>query len=301
MKFTHAVVVKIPRTVKFEDKKTASKIDFELARKQQEDLNDTLREAHIELVEIFPEENCAVNSLFVDDSVVFINGTALITRPKKGAATLAHLLPIVRELAWNVVETPQQEHGKTVVLEGSDVLFTGKEIFVGIRKNGTNTEGALVLARVFPEFSVVGIPISSHNIPLKQSVSVAATDVLVVSKGKDSQAVLKIWVFGMEIQLEREKKLESGGVMTGWSIDRVEVWTDATFRYKVLTVESDEAINCINVNDHLIFRHDLNEMKFRVLQQPTELWGVTVPEMLKIGAPMSRFCLLLNKIKPGKV
>ncbi|KAI1723415.1 N(G),N(G)-dimethylarginine dimethylaminohydrolase 1 [Ditylenchus destructor] len=271
MKFTHAVVVKIPRTVKFEDKKTASKIDFELARKQQEDLNDTLREAHVELVEIFPEENCAVHSLFVDDSVVFINGTALITRPKKGAATLAHLLPIVRELAWNVVETPQQEHGKTVVLEGSDVLFTGKEIFVGIRKNGTNTEGALVLARVFPEFSVVGIPISSHNIPLKQSVSVAATDVLVVSKGKDSQAILK--------RIER----------------------DATFRYKVLTVESDEATNCINVNDHLIFRHDLNEMKFRVLQQPTELWGVTIPEMLKIGAPMSRFCLLLNKIKPGKV
>lgn len=42
---------------------------------------------------------------------------------------------------------------------------------------------------------MVGIPISSHNIPLKQSVSVAATDVLVVSKGKDSQAILKVTKF----------------------------------------------------------------------------------------------------------
>jgi hypothetical protein len=47
-------------------------------------------------------------------------------------------------LAWQVVEAPAQVHGKPVVLEGSDVLFTGREIFVGIRKNGTNTEGALV-------------------------------------------------------------------------------------------------------------------------------------------------------------
>lgn len=42
------------------------------------------------------------------------------------------------------MDTPTHLHGKQVYLEGSDVLFTGKEIFVGIRKNGTNTEGALV-------------------------------------------------------------------------------------------------------------------------------------------------------------
>jgi hypothetical protein len=42
------------------------------------------------------------------------------------------------------LESPEQENGKNVVLEGSDVLYTGKEIFVGLRKNGTNTEGGLV-------------------------------------------------------------------------------------------------------------------------------------------------------------
>uniref|UniRef100_A0A1I7W8J3 Recep_L_domain domain-containing protein n=1 Tax=Heterorhabditis bacteriophora TaxID=37862 RepID=A0A1I7W8J3_HETBA len=54
------------------------------------------------------------------------------------------LVKILSDLSWNVVECPQNKNGRTVVLQGSDVLFTGKEIFVGIRKNGTNLEGAML-------------------------------------------------------------------------------------------------------------------------------------------------------------
>jgi hypothetical protein len=59
---------------------------------------------------------------------------------------------LLRGLTWDVQMTPKQEHGKPVVLEGSDVLFTGREIFVGIRKNGTNTEGALVRCHPLPVY-----------------------------------------------------------------------------------------------------------------------------------------------------
>ena len=44
MRYTHAVVIRIPQTVKFESKKQDKKTDLAAARKQQEDLNDTLRE-----------------------------------------------------------------------------------------------------------------------------------------------------------------------------------------------------------------------------------------------------------------
>lgn len=44
MKFSHAICARIPNIAKFEDKKAGAKIDLALARKQQEDLNDTLRE-----------------------------------------------------------------------------------------------------------------------------------------------------------------------------------------------------------------------------------------------------------------
>jgi hypothetical protein len=39
--------------------------------------------AGIEVVELPAEKNCTVHSLSVDDFAVVINGTALITRPKK--------------------------------------------------------------------------------------------------------------------------------------------------------------------------------------------------------------------------
>jgi hypothetical protein len=44
MKFTHAIISRIPSALKFPDKKQASKTDLALARKEQEDFNDTLRE-----------------------------------------------------------------------------------------------------------------------------------------------------------------------------------------------------------------------------------------------------------------
>lgn len=44
-------------------------------------------------------------------------------------------------------------------LEGGDVLFTGKEFFVGISEY-TNMAGALAVARAFPEFPCVPIKVS---------------------------------------------------------------------------------------------------------------------------------------------
>lgn len=58
---------------------------------------------------------------------------------------LRRLLP---SCCHSVQECPETVDGKAVILEGGDVFFTGKEIFVGIRKHGTNFEGAKVSHRV---------------------------------------------------------------------------------------------------------------------------------------------------------
>lgn len=34
---------------------------------------------------------------------------------------------------------------------------------------------------------------------------------------------------------------------------------EATFRYKTLTVDHDEAVDCLNVNDYVIYRQDISE------------------------------------------
>ncbi|KAF7634513.1 hypothetical protein Mgra_00006084 [Meloidogyne graminicola] len=270
MKYTHAIMIRFPTSIKFDDKKLKNKIDLGLAAKQHQDLSDTLRESGVEVIELPPEEDCPVQNLFADDIAIVINGTALLTKPKiqnkkhSTSSRVNEFITHLNVLAWQVVDSPTQLHGKQVVLEGSDVLFTGKEIFVGIRKNGTNTEGALVVAKTFADFSV--IPINIGSLPLKAHVSVATNEVLVIGKDKESQNILQ--------KIER----------------------DSTFRYKILTIDNEDAITCLNVNNRLLFRHDLNEMKFGVLQPPVELWGVTMEELVKLGVPFSRYCLLINKL-----
>uniref|UniRef100_A0AC34F7L9 Dimethylargininase n=1 Tax=Panagrolaimus sp. ES5 TaxID=591445 RepID=A0AC34F7L9_9BILA len=199
--------------------------------------------AGVDIIELAPDENSPEPfSLFPDDVAIVINGTALLTRPKKlSACRLQEIKGILKDLTWQIVEAPEQEHGKPVILEGSDVLFTGKEIFVGIRKNGTNIEGA-----------------------------VAADGVLTTTSEKESVSI--------RTKMERE----------------------AAHRYKVLTLEKEEAVNCISVNNHLIFRTDVGELKFGLLERPTELWGITATELSKIGYPISKFCLLVKKIKSAK-
>ncbi|KHN74693.1 N(G),N(G)-dimethylarginine dimethylaminohydrolase 1 [Toxocara canis] len=267
MRYTHAVVVRIPNSVKLDEKK--GNVDFALAHKQLDDLSETLREAGVDVIELSPQENCSQQSLYVDDAAIVINGTALITRPKKAGARIQEISSVLEELSWQVVEAPANEHGKPVVLEGSDVLFTGKEIFVGTRKNGTNMEGALVVGRTFSDLAVIPITLPGVD-PLKHYVSLVSTEVLAVGSSKEAKIVLQ--------RIERE----------------------ATFRYKTLTVEYDEAVSCFNVNDHIVYRQDTPDTKFQVLQEPLQVWGVTVSELVKLGSPVTRFCLLVKKMKALK-
>lgn len=44
MKFSHVICASIPNSIKFDDKKERGKVNLEIARKQQEVLNETLRE-----------------------------------------------------------------------------------------------------------------------------------------------------------------------------------------------------------------------------------------------------------------
>lgn len=266
MRFTHAIVVRIPEYVKLEKK---TKVDLALARRQLQELSGALREAGVDIIELSPEEDCVQQSLFTGDAAICINGTALITRPSKRGSRIPEISSLLGQLAWQVVETPASEHGKDVVLEGSDVLYTGKEIFVGIRKNGTNLEGALAVGRAFSDLAVIPISVPGNH-PLRYYVSLVSAGVLAVGSSKEAKQVVQ--------RMERE----------------------ATFRYKTLTVEHDEAVNCLNVNDSVIYRQDTPDTTFQILHEPVHLVGVTACELVKIGSPVSRFFLLTAKIRTMK-
>ncbi|VDP14305.1 unnamed protein product [Onchocerca flexuosa] len=267
MRYTHAIIVRVPNSLKMEKK---TKIDLSLAEKQLEELCETLREAGVDIIELSPEEHCLQHNLFTGDAAICINGTALITRPKKNGSRLHEISNLLNQLAWQVIETPQaSEHNKEVVLEGSDVLYTGKEVFVGIRKNGTNMEGALVVARTFSDLAVIPITLPGNQ-PLRHYVSLISTDVLTVGSSKEAKQVIQ--------RMERQ----------------------ATFRYKTLTVKNDDAVNCLNVNDYVIYRQDTPDAKFQILHEPIQMVGITADELAKIGSPISRLVLLTTKMKTLK-
>lgn len=62
---------------------------------------------------------------------------------------------LIKELDLPIVEISN----KNAKLDGGDVLFTGKEFFVGLSQY-TNEEGARAVAAAFPEYPCVPIKVS---------------------------------------------------------------------------------------------------------------------------------------------
>jgi len=123
-----------------------------------------------------------------------------------------------KELGLPVVEIADEQ----ATVDGGDVLFTGREFFVGLSTR-TNVGGARAVAAAFPEFPCTPIKISGA-LHLKSLLTMAGPDVILVSRTKDAEETLK--------RVERE----------------------ATFQYQVLRVEDRDAANCLYVNGTLIHR-----------------------------------------------
>jgi hypothetical protein len=105
-----------------------------------------------ELIEL-PADDKHPDCVFVEDTAVVIGRTALITRPghdsRVGETTaVADALAKVPGLAVVRMSAPAR-------LDGGDVLWTGREIFVGLSTR-TNRAGVAALAAAFP-----GVPVTS--------------------------------------------------------------------------------------------------------------------------------------------
>ena len=157
-RYTHALISRVPST--FQSIKTidGTSIDLERAREQQETLVRALRGLDIDVLELPPDEE-SPNSVFINDCAVILQGLALICNPGGGVRdkdVVTARAVLRKEVGLNTLELDSD----TALLNGSDVLFTGREFFVGIGKE-TNTEGAQVLANTWPEYPCTPIKVNS--------------------------------------------------------------------------------------------------------------------------------------------
>ncbi|KAG7261879.1 hypothetical protein CRUP_006295 [Coryphaenoides rupestris] len=231
-RFTHAIVRGVPESfgrgseerpeeAAAEDETTstaAPAVNLAKAQRQFGVLTGALRQkVGLQLIEI-PPEPALPESWRLEDVAVVHGDTALITRPlrQQRRAEAEAVRRVMSELGLVVVEMGSETGGSGgATLEGSDVLFTGREFFVGISSH-TNHQGAEVLADTFRDFAVSTVPVCGGT-RLKNICSMGGPDTIVISNSDGAKKTLRM----------------------------MEQLTD--HHYEVLTVPEEAAANCIYV------------------------------------------------------
>lgn len=276
--FTHAVVRSIPETFgkKAGDSQENGEVSVDLAKAQRQFgcLTGALRQkVGLQLIEIPPDPELP-ESWKIEDVAVIQGDTALITRPFKEQrqSEVEAVRRVMSELNLTVVEM-DGEQGDSVgaTLEGSDILFTGREFFVGISSH-TNRRGAEVLADTFRDFAVSTVPVCD-GARLKNICSMGGPNTIIFSNSDGAKKTLRM----------------------------MEQLTD--HHYDVLTVPEELAANCIYIKgpskrDFLLHRPadecPDSVSAFQKLQDYT-LLPTACSEASKLGASLSSLCLLVNR------
>lgn len=242
-----------------------SPIDYERANEELNNYIATLRMLNIDVIELCPDDNLSYESIFVGDTAVVINGIVLLCRPRNRLNELKEIKQIFKsDLNLPLIEI----NDETAYLNGGDVLWTGHEIFVGL-SNETNEAGAKAVAAALPEYPVTPVKVPpGANLRLKSFVTMAGPDILCVNRSPEAQSILK--------RMERE----------------------ASFSYKLITVDDEQASNVLYINGTLIHRNDLPD-SVAILQERVDYSRVPVKisELTKNNPyhGLDSFCLLVRK------
>ncbi|XP_028855865.1 N(G),N(G)-dimethylarginine dimethylaminohydrolase 1 isoform X1 [Denticeps clupeoides] len=213
--FTHAVVRGIPQSFAKEAQRTnVTDVDLQKARQEHEQYVNVLKhKLGLEVLDLAADESLP-DCVFVEDAAVVCGDAALITRPgaesrRKETEAMKRAL---MEMNLNIIEMTDE----SATLDGGDVLFTGREFFVGLSKR-TNQRGAEILADAFKDYTVSTVPVL-EGLHLKSFCSMAGPGLIAIGSSESAQRALKI----------------------------MQQMSD--HRYDKLTLPDDIAANCIYMN-----------------------------------------------------
>ncbi|XP_054645330.1 N(G),N(G)-dimethylarginine dimethylaminohydrolase 1 isoform X1 [Dunckerocampus dactyliophorus] len=214
-RYTHAIVRGTPESLaKGALRSSQAEVDVTIAQREHDAYVHVLRTTlGLEILEL-PADETLPDCVFVEDAAVVCGDTALITRPgaESRRGETEAMKGALKELNLNVVEMTDE----SATLEGGDVLFTGREFFVGLSKR-TNQRGAEILADAFKDYAVSTVPVS-EGLHLKSFCSMGGPGLIIIGSSEPAQKALKI----------------------------MQQMSD--HRYDKLTVPDDLAANCIYMN-----------------------------------------------------
>ena len=180
--YTKAVVRKISSrfaeaALKLEEPKEA--IDLAKAREQWTNYVSTLKTLGVEVIEV-EADDLFPDCVFIEDPAVVCDDTALITRPghvSRRGETVA-VRSALKNLGLKIVDMTEPAE-----MDGGDVLFTGREFFVGLTSR-TNKEGVESLAKAFPKYPVTAVDMNEQGkvLHLKSVLSMAGPEMIAIGQ-----------------------------------------------------------------------------------------------------------------------
>ncbi|KAL4656045.1 N(G),N(G)-dimethylarginine dimethylaminohydrolase 1 isoform X1 [Arapaima gigas] len=187
--FTHAVVRAIPESFA-SGARRGNTAELDLAKAQREHelyIGVLKRELGLRVLEL-PADESLPDCALVGDAAVVYGDTALIARPGSvGRRTETEAMrKALEELNLNIVDMEDE----SAMLDGGDVLFTGREFFVGLSKR-TNQRGAEILADTFKDYAVSMVPVQNGQ-HLKSFCSMAGPGIIAIGSSEPAQKCLKV-------------------------------------------------------------------------------------------------------------
>ncbi|XP_056388481.1 N(G),N(G)-dimethylarginine dimethylaminohydrolase 1 isoform X1 [Hyla sarda] len=268
---THAIVRSIPDSFSLQAlrMKESGGVDIARARRELELYTRVLKDKlGLQVIEL-DADNTIPDAPFVEDIAVVLDETALVTRP--GAPSRRKEVEAVKkalqDLQMNVVEMTDE----SATLDGGDVLFTGREFFVGLSKR-TNQRGAEILADTFKDYAVSTVPVCDY-LHLKSFCSMAGPNLIVIGSSEAAQKALKT----------------------------MQQMSD--HRYDKLTVPDDAAANCVYLSipgkGHVLLHRAPEEFpeSGKVFEKLKDhmLIPVANSELSKVDGCLTCCSLLINK------
>nr|KAG5712591.1 hypothetical protein BaRGS_011565 [Batillaria attramentaria] len=272
--FNYAIICRIPQSFATKAVGTdQAPVNLEKAREEYETIREVLKSCDVNLIELQEDENYP-DCCFVEDCAVVIGGTALITRP--GHPSRQGEVGEIRRVLKQDMRLIVKEVGDAkATLDGGDVLFTGKEIFVGVGKR-TNALGAKAVAEAFSDHTVSLIDITNSDLAhLKDGFAMAGREIMAVAAGTDVNVILQ--------------KMQ-------------EV---ASYPYKVMQLDSRRAVDMLYVNGRLIHhvRNEMGDNSYGKLDEkiPYTRHHVQMSELPKVGGTIASLHIPINIVRTPKM
>ncbi|XP_058494494.1 N(G),N(G)-dimethylarginine dimethylaminohydrolase 1 [Solea solea] len=268
--YTHAIVRRIPASLAKEALRTSeAEVDVDKARGEHDAYVEVLRtRLGLDVVDL-PADESFPDCVFVEDAAVVCGDTALITRPgaESRRGETEAMKRALKALNLNVVEMTDEN----ATLDGGDVLFTGREFFVGLSSR-TNQRGAEILADAFKDYAVSTVPVLA-SLHLKSFCSMGGPGLIVIGSSEPAQKALKI----------------------------MQQMSDHC--YDKLTVPDDFAANCIYMNlpdkGHVLLHCTAEQYpeSFKVFEKLKDYTLIPVSNMEKVKVDGALTCcsILINK------